>query len=162
MERSHESYHDADRDEHYHILKLHVALPLSPMDYMAAADVHGDDIAIPFDGDVPFRRKMLKLPSLEDLLVTDCSETLTKLTFAEGKDDRKKIKEKEEEQEKAQKSWIPEPVISQTLGPKNLYKTVWCQHKHWTAGEGKIYNVSNLSGNALISSKNALISSQNA
>merc|ERR1719385_105509 len=44
--RSTELHHEPIRQQHYHILKLHVLLPSSPMAFMARADVRGDDIPV--------------------------------------------------------------------------------------------------------------------
>ena len=46
MTRSKKSYHDAVRQEHYHILKLYVMLPTSPMDYMPKANVVGNGVGV--------------------------------------------------------------------------------------------------------------------
>ena len=58
--RSTERHHDPIRNEHYHILKLYVSLPTSPMEYMASSHISGDNVAINLNDAVgePSRRRL--------------------------------------------------------------------------------------------------------
>ena len=56
VKRSQDRHFDVLRGEHYHILKLHVVLPSSPMDYMATSHVYKHGIPLPVHGSHPPRR----------------------------------------------------------------------------------------------------------
>ena len=82
--RSTERHYDALRGDHYHILKVHVILPLSPMDYLQEAFISNLDS--------PRRRRMketsLKIPTTLtaiDNLYNEIDTTCPKLS--KGHDD---------------------------------------------------------------------------
>ena len=54
--RSTERHYDALRGDHYHILKVHVILPLSPLDYLKEAFISN------FATDTPQRRRLKRGP----------------------------------------------------------------------------------------------------
>merc|ERR1711994_727777 len=76
--RSAQQHFDPFRGEHYHILKLFVVLPKSPMDYISSADVSGRNIAMGYGGEpiaerrrlpLIFRKPKDKIPILDEKFV---------------------------------------------------------------------------------------------
>merc|ERR1719295_649774 len=79
--RSTERHHDPIRDEHYHILKLYVSLPTSPMEYMASSHISGDNVAINLN-DAADQSSRRRLTGVEDVSWNKLSKTLKTHTFS--------------------------------------------------------------------------------
>ena len=80
--RSNERHYDPMRGEHYHILKVHVALPFSPMDYLIEAHVFQHDIPINYHENNPNRRR-LPAVSITSAEISNCPRGATAATTDE-------------------------------------------------------------------------------
>ena len=124
--RSMERHHDPIRNEHYHILKLYVSLPTSPMEYMASSHISGDNVAINLN-DAADQSSRRRLTGVEDVSWNKLSKTLKTHTFSFD-DSSTKITWSQY----AKHGWdiatkgMPEPLNAK--GSKDLFGLMWGKH----------------------------------
>jgi len=132
--RSNERHFDVLRGEHYHVLRLYVVLPSSPMDYMSSADVSGDNIYVPLDGGVSTHRRGLQSGDLSYEINKECP------SFKDPEDvsyeiSEKGVKAKRTEGELNQiTAELNQKGLKYEVKNQELMESVhWCREREWKA-----------------------------
>ena len=133
--RSKKTYHDAVRQEHYHILKLYVMLPTSPMDYMPKANVVGNGVGVNLNSgpgvlahifDVepqPEHRRLVGAltPSVTKVKWDAITDTLKKQPFFMDVDESSSVTA-------MARKGMPHDVNEPLVGQQTLFGVMWGKH----------------------------------